>query len=428
MYKNRITKWKLDKRNKEPEMMAVVRKKRQRDAVGKASEFRARGRRIDPDDVQRYLKRKGMSVEDAIELSASTPPELWCYTPDTLPQSPTSLEVSDDPQRIFVEIRHYILGSVDSKTWFIPAGHEYHLSAKGAGNKSVTADFEGNLLTAFDLLNRGSHMRAGQFLVKGSALIQGVLMQESPEMLSQLLNLILVLRNGWIDCSNIIIKQFSRMANTIFPELHPLRHIFNLLYSLDRELAEDVFVSVWESFLDIFEQALHASSANAIRCRLDYIFRIQRVRNSDKAEAQLRAIVEGCKEAYGRLDHRYRNALLAFADFLRLQERYTEAAAAAEEVIRCAGGDSSPFDKRVWCRGMETVALCKYESYDDEAAEATLRQVIEMHSTTWGWQDVYTLRLLTTLEDWLTKFGRHEEAAQPSQQVAEIMSQSNAFL
>ena len=71
MYKNRITKWKLDKRNKEPEMMAVIRKKCQRDAVQKASEFHIRGRLVDLDNVHRYLKRKGMSIEDAIEWSAA---------------------------------------------------------------------------------------------------------------------------------------------------------------------------------------------------------------------------------------------------------------------------------------------------------------------------------------------------------------------
>src|SRR3954470_12969549 len=101
MYKNRITKWKLDKRNKEPEMMAVVRKKRQRDAIGKASEFHVRGRLVDLNNVHRYLKRKGISIENAIELGAASPAELLCYTPDGVPRSLRNPEIFEGPQRVF---------------------------------------------------------------------------------------------------------------------------------------------------------------------------------------------------------------------------------------------------------------------------------------------------------------------------------------
>src|SRR5271155_1329583 len=183
MYKNHITKWKLDKRNKESEVMAVVRKKHQRDAVGKASEFHLRGRLVDLDDVHRYLKRKGMSIENAIELSAATPPELRCCTPDAVPRSPANPEIFEGPQRVFTEIRHYIFGSRDSETWFLSAGDQLYLSARGAGRGAALRDFQLNLEAAYSLLNDGSHTRAGQFLVNGSAYIQDILLEEEPRML-----------------------------------------------------------------------------------------------------------------------------------------------------------------------------------------------------------------------------------------------------
>jgi hypothetical protein len=43
MYKDRIKKWGLDKKNKERDMVAILRKKTERDAVGKESSFRVRG-------------------------------------------------------------------------------------------------------------------------------------------------------------------------------------------------------------------------------------------------------------------------------------------------------------------------------------------------------------------------------------------------
>jgi hypothetical protein len=62
MYKSRIRKWKLDKKNKSLEMDAVMRKEVQRNAIGKATTFRLRGRPVDLEDVFRYFKRKKVPV------------------------------------------------------------------------------------------------------------------------------------------------------------------------------------------------------------------------------------------------------------------------------------------------------------------------------------------------------------------------------
>ena len=61
-----------------------------------------------------------------------------------------------------------------------------------------------------------------------------------------------------------------------------------------------------------------------------------RVRDPDVAEGQLRSMVEKCKEALRSRDPRHLGSLLTLANFLRVQWRYGDAAAAAEELIRCA--------------------------------------------------------------------------------------------
>ena len=72
-YKNRISEWKLDKRNKKDDVLALVRKKVQRDAAARKSSFRLRSRAVNLEDAFRYLKRKGISIQDAIEQSPGTP-------------------------------------------------------------------------------------------------------------------------------------------------------------------------------------------------------------------------------------------------------------------------------------------------------------------------------------------------------------------
>ncbi|PMD59823.1 uncharacterized protein K444DRAFT_529152, partial [Hyaloscypha bicolor E] len=60
MYKDRIKKWNLDKKTKEEEAWAMLRKQMQREAAGKESAFRVRGKAATIDDVLRYFKRKGI--------------------------------------------------------------------------------------------------------------------------------------------------------------------------------------------------------------------------------------------------------------------------------------------------------------------------------------------------------------------------------
>ena len=406
--------------------MAIVCKKRQRDTEGKRSEFYIRGRLVSIEDVHRYLKRRRMSVEDAIARRVATPPNIRCYTPKAVPCSPTNPEIFETHQRILVSIRSYVLGSVESRMWFRGSDDDLFANAKSPAATATMACIN-SLFSAYSLLQFGSFQKVGNFLVKGSAVIQDVLLEECPRMLAKVFEIMFLLRKGgWIDCSNIILNQFSKMAATVLIEMHPLRTLFECLVSYDLELAEDVLISAWESFTDVFEQIFGSSSLGSIQNRADYVYGIIRGRDPDLAEAQLRSMVEKCKEVHGNLDIRYMEALCGLSNFLLLQLRFRDAAAAAEEVIHCASESQDAAE--MWCYGMRSLADCQYCNCDSELAESTLRQVIDVCGKTWGRQDTYTLWHLTSLEQWLTTFGKDDEAAEVSEQIAEILRQSNDFV
>ena len=121
-------------------------------------------------------------------------------------------------------------------------------------------------------------------------------------------------------------------------------------------------------------------------------------------------------------------ALWGLSNFLRSQRRFRDAAVTAEEVIPCASESKSKDAAEMWRYGMRSLADCRYWNCDNELAESTLRQMIDICGKTWGWQDAYTLRHLTSLERWLTTFGKDDEAAEVSEQIAEILRQSNDFV
>lgn len=117
MYKNHITAWGLDKKHKENEMRAIIRKNQQRSDQSKASKFEIRERPVHFAEVVRYWKRKGISVEEVLarRTASLTPEALRCLTPVTSPLStPRELAV---PERILKSIRDYFHGSFDSGTW-----------------------------------------------------------------------------------------------------------------------------------------------------------------------------------------------------------------------------------------------------------------------------------------------------------------------
>src|SRR5271170_6048661 len=110
MYKNKITAWGLDKKNKRGEMEAILRKKTTRDAVGKASAFTIRGKPVDFADVQRYAHRKRISdadIQALVSQSPQTPPDLTCCTPPSLPSPIDAPFVVKIPESILRDTVEY---------------------------------------------------------------------------------------------------------------------------------------------------------------------------------------------------------------------------------------------------------------------------------------------------------------------------------
>lgn len=92
MYKRRLGLWKIDGKNlKKPDVKQIARQKVERDAVGKPSRFFIKGREVDNDNVQRYLKKRGFSSLEEFDRAASPVTQsndVRCSTPAHSPMSP----------------------------------------------------------------------------------------------------------------------------------------------------------------------------------------------------------------------------------------------------------------------------------------------------------------------------------------------------
>ena len=100
MYKTRVKQWgDFDKHKRASDMRLVVRKKRERDVVGKKSAFVVRNNRITAREIARYVARKinSESVLQEQVQDVSTPDHIVCFTPSTTSDAENDDENAREP-------------------------------------------------------------------------------------------------------------------------------------------------------------------------------------------------------------------------------------------------------------------------------------------------------------------------------------------
>jgi len=101
MLKKHITKWAIDRKHKQPDMLVALRLAFQRQAQGKKTVFLIRGRLVTFDDVKQYFRRKGVHdlqsiITDAEIATATT--QIRCRTPD--PDTTAGDRAIHDPEAL----------------------------------------------------------------------------------------------------------------------------------------------------------------------------------------------------------------------------------------------------------------------------------------------------------------------------------------
>lgn len=125
MYKYRFKKWGLQKNLKESEVQVIARAKAMRDAAGKSTEIRRRGRKVGFARVVRHLERKRkvhllQQVSSVGDLGPIPNLEEWGVRIVTPPPQLQAPEEFRDPENMLFMIRNWVSGNFESGTWIIP--------------------------------------------------------------------------------------------------------------------------------------------------------------------------------------------------------------------------------------------------------------------------------------------------------------------
>ena len=417
MYKDRISKWKIDKKIKGHEMKAIIRKQAQRSPAGKKSLFRLRNSQVPEHKVIRYRKaKKLMSEEQALMLRAETPPGLVCHTPPASPlTTPLVLEI---PERIAKLVQDYIDGSFDSGTWLISES-EHAVSTKGSQN--LIKAFHDQIYTVANHFQKGETSYAYRILKIAMASIEHIVSEENPVTLVIfafiLLNTMRTIKTSGV--AFFLLKQFSAMSAVILPEQHPFNQVFARLLRLDISHLKYTLIMAKESQSDHFARRLGRFNFNTLQIQLSLLDLKSMEGAAHITEGYmtlLQAMELGLDASKPQILF-IRNRL---AYHYLAEGKFIEAAEIAQSITDLAAqtGDILPF---MHAGALYTLSNAQYRLSKTTLAEQNLRQAIHIRAKYSGWEDGLVLRYMSVLEDWLEGWERPDEAAELRRQREEIL-------
>ena len=419
MYKRRIKQWGLDKKNKDEEMRAVVRKTKERLDRGKRSEILVRGKAIGEKEVMRYWRRKRISIDEAIthRTASVTPEAVEIVTPvPSRVATPTSLAV---PERIFTAIRDYFEGSFASGNWVYDNPEILCYTKKVQEiSRDELRDFVNHSLTACELFSNHRYQEAGRILISVTSKFKRILLAEHPETLGHILGTVMSVRRvGRDEIGMAILRQFCALGEFVVGKEHPLRLICGWLASVDAFQFEEIIARSLQSVTDQFESFVGPMHFSTLMSRTYHLNNINRER--DQNEEQLRNLLEQCELRLEPSNVRTHLLRYELASHYFNGGQHAEALRVGQDLIAHVqyGQTSTWVYSDYYALGLSIVANSQWNLGHMSLAEAALREAIALRVSKWGTRDSTAGYCLYVWKDgywkWagraaLLKYGRQE--------------------
>ena len=220
-------------------MKAIVRKEKQRSAIGKQSNFRIHGRDVKYTDVLQYWKRKRLSVDDVLTLCCAretTPESLQCYTPVQSPVStPRELEI---PERLLRDASSYFRSTLEH--YNNPQGRGFIMSTAFSYAKN-TRTLNAGVNEACILFNCGKYEEGGRRLSLALARLNGILISKHPLVVTKLMRVMDPLeRELHPKVWKIIMRHIARLSKIVCGPTHPISIIFALSEHIGFNVLQEV--------------------------------------------------------------------------------------------------------------------------------------------------------------------------------------------
>ena len=414
MYRRRIKHWGLDKNNKDADMRAIVRKTRARLDQGKRSKIHVRGKAIDDEEVMRYWRRKGISIDDVIAHRAAsvTPDAVEIVTPvPSRVATPTSLAI---PERIFAAIRDYFESSFTSGNWVYNNPESPCYTRKVQENPmNDLLDLVFHSVTACQFFSNHRCQDAGRILDSVFSKFKKILSAEHPQTLGQILDTVVHVRlEGRDEMGMAILRQFCALGEVVVGKQHPLRLICGWLASADAFHIDEIIVRCCQSVTDQFESFIGPMHYSTLISRTQYINGTICAR--DKREELLQNLLGQCELYFGSSDRRTHHLRYQLTCCYVYGGQYSEALRVGQDLIAHVQYGQSPsrVSLHYYTIGLFLVAQSQWVLGQMSLAEVNLRDAIALRISGWGARESLAGYWLVRLEQLLTEMGRWSCAAE----------------
>ena len=412
MYKTHIKQWGLDKKNKEPEMRAIVCKHKQRADQGKLSTIHIRGQIRTIEEAFRYWERKGVSIDDIVarQTASPTPEAVKFFTP--VPSPILTPQVLAIPERMFRATSDYIKGSFESGMWYSTNPVDLCLSIKDKDNASIDwANFFDECELGFSLSRRKLSYEAEQTLRKAMIKIERVFSAEIPSTLTELFELIVYLRGQEMaEMALIILRQFSVMGKALLGSEHPVTRIYEWLDNLYESDFGDIAFRCVQIFAGHLESSVGPLHLSTLYSRLDLI-QIKTKRGEGRMQKYQRLLGE-CEKTLRSEDPRVMELRGWIAEECFFEGRYDDAMSLVQTNIAHSQDQSlMSAGSRGYSCDLDTLARCQHALGDVDLGIATLHQAIDIEVLEWGTQDARARYWLLRLEEWYLEQDSLDSAA-----------------
>ena len=463
-------------------MRAILQKKMQRDAVGKPSAFRVRGKSVTAEEVWKYFRRKGVLHPELMASStiAATPEAVECWTPPPSPKPiqhveegrgmrdvfQSSLPSFDDVpldmeawmpngefmtggnhqpgNRTLDQMRRLFSFSPEMLTFEMPRSplppqsllvpeqlffniRAYFNSSFSSG--SFFSNDKGNVVRVNEPEEAFQHLRDFQGLcIMGSSMLFGKSFVEGRRLLSK----------ACATMENIINEQHPRALDYILYTLSTLKsdqrnEVVTLLRNHIGRMAAQLFAvdHPWGQILSLMgiveEPCLRSAMGEAFKCSNDAL-----------------------KHHVGQF---HRDVLKCYCRYINVQFDPTTAEKLLLDLLEKAEQEYENSDHRIsnlrgeyaWCLygqrryieaveiincefvpsrdfwKLEILAWCFYQMGQTYEAEMKIREAIESAEQIMGRNHPEKLDYMLTLSDWLLEWGRVDESNQLKGEITSLI-------
>jgi hypothetical protein len=421
MYKSRITQWGLDKKYKEDEMRAIVHKNKQRADLGKESVFSIRGRAVEHRELERYFKRKHLTIDDVLSQrqKRTTPEPVQCRTPS--PRTIASPDVFAIPERIFRNIHDYYWGSFENETWLISGQDHRCYSSKARGNErhDLQRLYE-QIPAACEMFEHGNAQEAGQILISATANLKIILLAEHPLLLRFMFAIVLELdisSRCELEIGLSILKYLSSLGEVVLGREHPVVRISGWLALVHTLQLHSVAAKALEGVADHFSSILGPMHCSTLHVRLAFIASADTYHDLDKKVHQLRDTLEEYSRMFGFNDRRILDTRWTLAILLIAMKDYQEAERVSRDMMRHArqaepiSQGQRPQNDWIHSESLHIMACSRWGQQDKASSVRYIMDAIDRGSLSSGTHDGRARIWMMQLEGWLVEMGHLVSAA-----------------